>query len=464
MHHRPGLSSRSLLVTAILLTLLLLVGVLLWRMPWIQSLFRSDADNVEEAAKLKDAPLTVASIDPSSGWPQWFGPHRDGRAPAGPLRTDWEKRPPAKLWEAPCGGGFGSMAVVGGKLYIHDRHGGTDNAAVERLRCLDAATGQPVWEYLSTSDYTHQDRKYANGPRATPTVDGDRIYTVGGGGLFLCVQSPAEPNGAARELWRHELLTEFNAKSPQWGVACSPLVEGDLVIVQPGGKHGSVAAFDRQSGQLRWKVGSNPSGYSSPVAATIAGRRVILAMTGNALLAIGVDGQLLDEYSWKTDYDGNIATPIVVEDYIFISSGYNHGCALLRLIADGKEARLEQVFFRNNKVMRNHHSTCVYKDGHLYGFDDSLLKCVDFRSLREQWDFDDVSKGCLILADRYLVILTESGDLALVETDPKECKLLAKVASGLRTVRDERTWALPVLVDGRLYLRDQSKILCLDVK
>jgi outer membrane protein assembly factor BamB len=430
----------------------------------IRSLFRSDVDNTAEANQLQSAALTVATnSNPTAGWPQWFGPFRDGRAPAGPFRANWDQKPPQKLWDVPCGRGFGSPSILDGKLYLHDRDGGDNASANERLRCLDAATGATLWEHSYSADYTKMDGGYANGPRTSPAVEDSRVYCVGATGAFFCVRAPNASGQLTQELWKHDLLAEFDATSPQWGIASSPLIEGDLVIVQPGGKNGSVAAFDKITGQLRWKVANNPSGYSSPVAATVAGQRVIFALTGNALLAISTDGKLFATYKWVTSYDGNIATPIVVGDYVFISSDYSHGCALLHAVKNGSGLKLEEVFVRNNKVMCNHHSTCVFKDGYLYGFDKERLKCVDFRKLREvdDWEADGVGKGCLILAAKHLIVLTQNGDLILVEATPEEFRLVAKLPSGLSR---SQNWSLPVLVDGRLYLRDESKILCLDVK
>ncbi len=442
--------------------LLAVVGVsalILAKLPWVRSLFRRDAENPAEMAQLVSAKLAPAPVaDTATGWPQWRGPHRDGRAPAGPLRTDWDKRPPKQLWSVPGGKGFGSFAVVGGRLYVHDRVGGD-----ERLLCLDAGTGKTAWEYRYPVEYAKMDKNFANGPRATPTVARGRVYVVGGTGLFLCVQPPDDPGGTPKELWRHDLPAEFDAEVPQWGVACSPLVEGDAVVVQPGGAKGSVAAFDATTGQLRWAAGTNPAGYSSPVAATVSGRRLVYALAGDALLCVSADGKLLATYPFKTDFKGNIATPVVVDDYVFISAAYNHGCALLRAVPAGDGVRLEEVYSRANKLMRNHHSTCVYKDGFLYGYDDERLKCVNLRTGRENadWDSGGLKKGSLILADRHLIVLTESGDLALVDAKSDDFDLVAKVPSGLDGAKN---WALPVLVDGRLYLRDDSTVLCLDVR
>jgi hypothetical protein len=327
--------------------------------------------------------------------------------------------------------------------------------------CLDAETGKLLWEHGYPADYGKMG--YNQGPRATPAVDGNRLYAVGATGKFLCLELP--PAGAQPKLlWEHDLAGEFRARIPQWGVACSPLIEEGLVIVQPGGSEGSVAAFDKTSGELRWKAASNPSGYSSPVATTAGGVRVVYAVTGNSLLCLrAADGTVLDEYKWTTQYDGNIATPVVYDQWVFISSGYNKGCALLRAEADGGRVKLREVYFRNNKVMRNHHATCVFRDWHLYGFDDNRLKCVDFKTGTEKadWDAGDVGKGTLILVGKHLVILTERGDLALAEATPEEFRLVAKLPSGLG--RNE-IWALPVVVDGRLYLRDGQQVLCYDVR
>src|SRR5262249_53216921 len=159
-----------------------------------------------------------------------------------------------------------------------------------------------------------------------------------------------------RVVWEHDLPGEFRAGIPTWGIACSPLLDGDQVVVIPGGSEGAVAAFDKASGELRWKVGTNPAGYSSPIAATIHGGRVIFAFTGDALLCVRADGRLMGSHKWPTSYNGNIATPIVVEDYVFIASAYGQGCALLRVLPNGDEVKLEQVYARRKPaIFKTHH-------------------------------------------------------------------------------------------------------------
>jgi outer membrane protein assembly factor BamB len=450
--------------TAVLLGVVAVVvvgGYAASRSMWFRGLFARDTENPGEMDRLRRAALQGAPVAAAdTGWPQWLGPTRDARAPAGPLRTDWEANPPKALWTAPCGAGYSSFAVANGRVYTQDKKAGK-----ERVLCLDAATGQELWKHEYAAGQAGADATYGAGPRATPLVDGNRVYTVGGAGKFLCLEAPASAGGKPAVAWEHDLLSEFDAKIPQWGVACSPLLDGDQVIVQPGGSMGTVAAFDKVTGTRRWAFGSNPPGYSSPVAATLHGVRLIFAFTGDALLCLRSDGVLMGSFGWKTANRGNIATPLVIGEYVFITSGYNMGCAALRVVPGGESVSLEVVYARRSKPLRAHHSTPVFKDGYLYGFDDIRgdLKCFNFTTgqLADGWDAAGVDKGTMILADTHLVILTERGDLLLAEARPDEFVPAAKVP---KVLNGRNTWALPVLVNGRLYLRDDEKIVCLDVK
>ena len=453
-------------------------GFLVWRTGKLQKWFARDTENPAAMNRLRDDPPDLRPpADPAAGWPQWLGPYRDGRAPAGPLRTNWDAKPLVQVWAYPCGGGYSSFAVVGGKLYSQDRPDGH----TERVFCLDAATGDKLWEHRYPADYAGV--AYADGPRATPTVEGNRVYTVRADGLFLCLEAPADTGGSPKVLWQHDLPAEFRAKKPSWGYAGSPLIDGDQVIVIPGGRDGGVASFDKLTGVRKWAFGSNPAGYSSPVVAQVPimgpmtgtgaanGARVILALTGDALLCLGTDGALEGSYGWDTDHHGNIATPLVLGDYVFISSGYGQGCALLRIDPAGAGGVLELVYARRNKPLRAHHSTPVAFGKYLYGFDGDAggarLRCLNYIDglAVEGWDGEGVKNGKIVLAGKYLVILSQTGELSLVEATPDEFRLLAAHATGF--VGNDN-WSLPVLVDGRLYLRgkepDGYAVVCLDVR
>lgn len=457
---RIGGAARSALLALMALVVTGLIGWVVakrYKPDW----FDREAVNPAELEALQSAKLNAPpTASGEIGWPQWFGPNRDGHAPAGPLRTDWEADPPKPVWTAPCGGGYSSLSVVGGRVYGLDRQD-----ARERLFCLDAEKGTPLWEMGWDADYGGIG--YGSGPRAAPTVHEGRLYAVGATGKFICVEVPAGAS-TPKTLWEHDLKTEFQAVTPTWGFASSPLIEGDMVVVQAGGRKGSVVAFDRVTGEPRWAAGSDPNGYSSPVAATAAGVRQVIAVTGRSIVGVRPgDGHVLWRHDWQTRHNGNIATPLVVGDYVFVSSAYSKGCCLLRLVPSGDGVNAEQVYYRKSRVMENHHSTCVYKDGYLYGFDSDVLRCVDLRKgeVNEDWDASKLSgganKGCLILADKHLIVQTQSGDLALVDADPQEFRLRGRVDDVL-TGSD--CWALPVLVDGRLYLRDHTKVVCLDVR
>jgi outer membrane protein assembly factor BamB len=260
-------------------------------------------------------------------------------------------------------------------------------------------------------------------------------------------------------------MNEFGGDVPGWGIACSPLIEGNLVIVQPGGKKGSVVAFDRLTGKLAWTALDDPNGYSSPVAATIAGVRQIVCVTGRAAAGLKADdGAKLWYYPWPTDYDANIATPIVAGDYVFISSGYSHGCALLHIRSFDGQLKPTAVYVKSNKLMRNQHNTSIFKDGYIYGIDESgALRCIDLRTGDMKWESKDRVKGCPILADGRLIILTEEGNVDIVEATPKGYKRTAQVKNLLHSGATP-CWVLPALSDGRLYFRDSDQVFCIDLK
>lgn len=423
-----------------------------WRT--LASVWRSDFEDAAQLARLRDEPLATAAPT-AMDWPQWRGPNRDGIGRAPGMSLDWEKKSPELVWSTPGGAGYSSLAIANGRVWTQDFHDGQ-----ERIVCLDATNGKEIWSYRYPTSYAEFGRGYANGPRATPTVYDGRVYALGATGTFLCLDAdPAD--GKPKVHWQHDLRAEFQAPLPPWGFASSPLVEGDVVIVQPGGKSGSVAAFHRVSGEKAWSVLDERAGYSSPIGVTAAGQRQILAFTAGGLCGLRPhDGHQLWSFAWPTEFDANIATPIVAGDLVFISSGYNTGCALLRLEPDGAGVKAERVWVRPRKLMRNHHMTCVLRDGHIYGFDDGRgdLKCIDLRTQAEKWETQRVGKGCLILAEEHLIILSQDGTLSLVEATPDAFRLKGKRPNVLRGAD---CWALPALAGGRLYLRDHEKVICL---
>lgn len=421
--------------------------------------FDVDAEDAAEVERLKAADLS--RLTPSAtDWPQFLGPHRDGSTAFD--TAGWDDAVRSTKWESPGGGGYSSCAVVGGRVYTQDKLGDD-----ERVICLAAGDGKLLWEHRSPAGYTRQGTNYMAGPRATPTVHDGRLYAVGALGRFQCLKLSDAPDGKPAVLWEHDLLAEFRATPPTWAVACSPLVEGDLVVVQPGGKDGSVAAFDRVTGEKRWAAGKDPSGYSSPVAATLGGVRQVVAVTGKSVLGIrAADGSVLWQQPWETPHDGNIASPVVAGEYVFVSSNYGKGCALFHVTAAGDaKAAAKLVYFRRGRLMQNHHSTCVHRDGFLYGFDGGQLKCVNLREGTEVEDWPKVaavrnSKGSLILVGGHLIGQTERGDLFVVRADPAAGDRVP-LSAGL--LAGPECWATPAFAAGRVYLRDGAKVVCVEI-
>jgi outer membrane protein assembly factor BamB len=417
--------------------------------------------NQKELDALQKASMEVprARFDPATPWPQWRGPNRDGISAETGMRTDWSQSPPKIVWKHPIGEGYSSFAVAHGRLYTMDGEGNT-----ERIVCLSADSGEEIWSHR----YTTQVAKTAHhGPKATPTIFEGLIYTIGAFGDFYCL-SEAATQGKPQVIWKHDLQKEFEAEKSNsgYGFSSSPLVEGDLVCVQAGGQKGSVVAFDRKNGKVIWTALSDMNGYSSPVAATIADIRQIICFTSKGVAGLKVaDGATLWYYDWASREEGcNIATPVVVGDYVFISSSQGAGCVLLRISKDDRGAfKAEPVYVMRNKVMRNYYSSCIFHEGFLYGFDvgPGNLKCIDFRTGAERWADKTRPKGTLIYADGHLIVLTESGTLKSIKASPEGIKLDGKVENIVDT---RELWTLPVIANGRLYLRESQSILCLDVK
>jgi outer membrane protein assembly factor BamB len=453
---------RSVLLIVGVLLVLGIGGYVASRSPWVMSLFGKDTASAEEQARAAAAALkNDAPPDAASGSPEWRGAARKGVAPDQPFRTDWDKNPPKEQWRAAVGGGYGSCAVAGGKVYLQDKHGDG-----ERVLCLDAESGKPVWEFAYASGPAGNDPSFAIGPRATPTVVGNWVYAVGGAGLVHALEVV---EGKPQLRWKHDLQAEFGAPMPQWGFAGSPLVHNGLAIVMPGAKGAAVLAFDAKSGDTKWKSGSHPPGYSSAVVAPVGGQDTVFAFVGDALLAVRpTDGTITDTFKFETQFGGNIATPVVVDnEYVFISASYGSGCALVRAEKSGDAVKLKPVYSRRRSGFQAHIATPVYKDKHLFGIDGlrggNGLKCIDLATGApvEDWEERKIGQGALILAGEYLIVQRDAGELCLVRADPKECKVVARVPGVLT---GKNNWATPALVGGRLFLRDEEKVVCLDVR
>jgi outer membrane protein assembly factor BamB len=375
-----------------------------------------------------------------SDWPQWRGPNRNGISAEKGCFTQWPEGGPKRLWHASVGVGFSSVAVSGGRVYTMG-----NSEDVDTVYCLDAGSGAVVWKY----PYPCKARGANPGPRATPTVDGDVVYTFGGEGHVHCLDA-----ASGKLIWRRNVQKSLKNDVLKWGMSSSPLVEGRLLLLSAGT---CGVALEKATGRIVWHVESDMPSYASPVVFGSKGRRCALFMAGGEIVCTrSRDGAALWRHPWRPKFPNNCADPIVSGDKVFVSSSYGQGCALLRIGRD------RPTVLWQNERMANHFSTCVLWQGHLYGFDGDVrhgvfLKCLSFETGDPKWA--EPINGSLILADGKLIILTTEGELAIAEASPAAYRELARAQ-----VLKGKCWTGPVLAGGRIYCRSwQGDLVCLDV-
>jgi outer membrane protein assembly factor BamB len=340
----------------------------------------------------------------------------------------------------------------------------------EAVVCLDAKTGKQLWRFQYPSPLGRSLGDFGSAPRSTPAVDGNFVYAVGATGIFHCLRADT-----GEKVWRHDLLEQFheptkrglgNVLGRYYGVSFSPLVEENIVYTTPGGPNGnSLAAFDKHNGKLVWKALDDPAGHSSPIAVTIAGVRQVIFLTNAALVSLSPkEGRLNWRYPWiPGDGNGfNIATPIAFGDYIFISTGFDKGCALLEITAEADHLQASRVYEHNR--MRNHVATSVRLGDYLYGFDKTDLVCMAVRTGSIVWREKGYrafgEQASLLLADGNLIIMGEHGTLYLASATPAGYQQ----KSSFQVSRSKKCWTVPALAGGKLYVRDDSQIVCLDLR
>jgi outer membrane protein assembly factor BamB len=445
------------LIWVVVALLVVFLGLIGYQKFVNRSRVSSDPERLKE---LQDAKNLADEESPvlAGPWPQWRGPRRDGVALDTDVLTDWPASGLSQLWQAEGGTGFSSFAVGGGRVYTLV---GRDDRE-EIVLCWDAATGKELWRF--PYEAPRADPQGA-GPRSTPTLDGDRLYVVGATGLFHCLDA-----ASGNKQWGHDLLAKYGASNLQWGTSFSPLVDGDLVYTNPGSPDGkSIVAFDKKTGEERWKALSDPAGYSSPIALAVGGVRQVVFFTGTNLVGLtAADGKLLWSYPWETKYGANIATPIAFQgrkenevlDYVFISSGYGKGSALVKIAKDAAGGFVAQKVYETTHLRS--HFCCPVRDGDfVYGIDETskLLTCLDLWTGEKRWEEGRFFSGSLMRVGNHLLVLSERGELALVEATPEGFRKKAKCQP-----LGGRCWTMPVLADGRLYLRNEQDVLCLDLQ
>jgi outer membrane protein assembly factor BamB len=414
---------------------------------------RPGASLVRYALASFAAVCAFATLDaqaPSTDWPQWRGADRNGISRDTGLLREWPRSGPALAWSASqLGSGFGSVSVAGNRVFVQ---GMKDRQSM--VTSLDRASGKPVWSIALGSA---QENDRGSGPRGTPTVDGDRVYVLTENGDLVCLLF-----ADGKVVWRRNILREFGGRNINWLVSESPLVDGNRVIVTPGGRGAGMAALDKMTGATVWvtKELSDEAGYASSVVADVQGVRTIMTFTGSAGVGVRAsDGKLMWQYRNASNGTANIATPVYANGKVFFTSAYGTGGALLGLRTTGQDVSVQEIYFTRN--MQNHHGGVVLVDGHLYGFNNSILTCLEFETGKVMWRDRSVGKGSVAYADGFLYILSEDNVVGLVEASPKGYR-----EAGRFMIADQGwpSWAHPVVSGGRLYVRNQNVLASYDVR
>ena len=373
-------------------------------------------------------------------WSQWFGAGRDGVSVESGLADVWPKSGLPGVWSRQIGKGFSSISIAGERVFCM---GHIDGAEI--VWCLNKLTGDVIWKH----EYSGRllPNLHEGGPAATPTVAGDVVYTLGKEGQLFCLNTA---DGSI--VWEQMLQTTLGVKLPEWGFSSSPLLLGDQLILEAG----RVVSIDRHSGAIQWQTERHNAGYGSAAPFERDGQMLLATLDCDGLRVVGAsDGRELAFAAWKSPYQTNSTTPIVSGDMIFVSTGYNVGCALFRFTGDD----LEQVY--SNREMRNHFSNCVLRDGWLYGIDgnshngrNATLNCMSLATGELAWKQRGNGCGSVIAADGKLLVLAENGDLVMVAESSQGFQEL-----GRSEFLEGRCWTAPALSGGMLFGRNADGLL-----
>ena len=430
-------------------------------------------------------------------WPAFLGPERNSRSPETGLAADWSDQEPRVVWQCELGEGYSAPSISRGRLFHFDRHGN-----VHRLTCRNSETGAKLWRYELPADFTDM-LGYNNGPRATPVVDGERVYVMSPEGRLHCVRVVD-----GKRVWAVDTLTDFGVVKNFFGVGSTPLVWADLLIANIGGSppgsptdvfaaggrvdgNGTgVVAFDKLTGEVRWKTSDELASYASPIAAEIAGRPWCFVFARGGLM--GLDprvGKVDFQFPWRaTKLESvNASSPVVVGSEAFISESYGPGSALVRIqVAEslrdsdgsfgetsprGYEVVWQDELRSREKAMELHWNTAVYHEGHLYGSSgqhggSAELRCIEWATGKLRWREPRLARASLLYVDGHFICLSEDGALRLLRATPEQYEVVAEFTPrdpAGEPLLDYPAWAAPVLSHGLLYVRGSNRLACLEL-
>ena len=387
-------------------------------------------------------------------WTDFRGPARDGIYRETSVVTAWPAAGLKPIWKQPVGAGYASFTVAHGRAFTIEQRG-----PEEVVAAYDVVSGRELWTNKWRADF--RELMGGDGPRATPVWSQGFVYALGAEGELRSLDE-----NTGQPVWRTNILEDSGADNVQWGMAASPLIVDDMVIVMPGGSGGrSIAAYDRRNGKRLWSAQDDKTAYVSPMAVTLAGTRQLLVVTGARMMGLSLDrGTLLWEYAWRTMNDINCAQPLVISDNrVFISSGYGQGAAVVEIVrgaarAEGRDAFTVREIWRNTR-MKNRFASSVLHEGHIYGLDEAILACIDASTGELKWKDGRYGYGQLVLANGHLIVLTEDGDLALVRAAPAAYQEVVRFSA-----LSGKTWNVPAIADGILLVRNLQEMAAYDLR
>lgn len=450
----------KLRLTSFFVFLLLILGfIALFRfkefsgdiVPMFEWRWRASRQRISNPVPPKN-PEAMKEIDTTSrlralNYPQFLGPNRNCKVDGLKLARDWQRHPPHELWRQAIGEGWSSFAVVDHFAVTQEQKGDQ-----ERVVCYDIKTGGIIWTHSDTARY--ETVLGGIGPRATPTINSGYVYTQGATGLLNCLDLKS-----GKRIWHKNILTDNHATPHAYGVSGSPLVLDSLVVVCPGGTpNRSLVAYHRLSGELVWASGSDRAGYSSPMVTTLAGVRQILIFNDAHVVAHRpTSGEILWQFPWLGETE-KVAQPVILPgNKVLISSGYSVGSKLLQ-IKRGKNGVLSPTLLWESNRLKAKFTNLAYQDGYVYGLDDGILACLDISNGKRKWKRGRYGHGQLILVDDLLLILTESGDIALAEAKPDAYQELARIPA-----IKGKTWNNPAVAGPYLLVRNSREAACYEL-
>jgi len=397
-----------------------------------------------------------AASGEGSDWPQFRGMKGDGISPETELLASWPEDGPRQVWRRTLGPGFSGITVSDGRLYTMyavtepDTPEGEQPKGTEFVAAFNQIDGAELWRVPFGEQFNDN---FGNGPRSSPAVDGDMIYALGSKGLFLAL---AASDGAIR--WQVDFTKDFESPVPNRGFSNSPIVVGDMVLIQTGGGEGELfAGFDKKTGKRLWTSENGRPGYTTPVIADIDGVRHFISINNQTVFALGVNGDLLWSHPWPNSQEA-IAMPIFIPpNMFFFSAAGAAGGLAIKVAKEGDAFKATQIW--HNPHYRNHFSSSVLHEGHIYGFDNAMLKCISVKDGEQAWARRGFGKGSLIAADGKLFVLSDRGQLAMVEATPEKYVEISEFQA-----LKGKSWTAPTLSGGRLYLRNHEEMVCYDLK